>query len=338
MEVKEKNLFLKKNDTLFHYSCDMLIIGFALLIYGIYLNGINALWQALVCMSVSVISEYLCFHIFLKKQTLGDLSALSMGLITSLLLPACAPLWLGALAVLFSNVVIKLTFGGTRYAPFVPVCAGVCFVGICFPEYMFTYASNQSIGLFSTDEAFTAGTTLLEIVSSGKSISLNTFGRIAVFSGTYPGAIGTTSLFMMLAAALYLFVRRPKRLYATLGFIGAGIAFSVLFPFVSSSLLTSAVLEIASGSFLFTAILLVNDPVTSPKEPNKAMVYGAVAGIICMLLRRFAKIPDTDVFSVLFINALWPAVVRNDFHFAKKVKIPQKKKQVKTSKEVPEIE
>lgn len=325
MEGKEKNTFLKTNDTLFHYSSDMLIIGAALLLCGIYINGINALFHAAVSMASSVICEYICFHVFLKKQTLGDLSALSMGLIISLLLPAAAPLWLSVIASSFAILVIKLPFGGARYSPFVPAAAGVCFVSLCFPEHMFTYAAQQSVGLFSFEEGFQAGTTLLDILSSGKSVSLNTFGRIALFSGTYPGAIGTTSLLMMVAAVCYLFVRRPGRLYSTVGFIGACIAFSVLFPRVSSSLVSSAVLELSAGSLLFVSVLLINDPVTSPKEPDKALIYGAAAGVICMLLRHFAKIEDTACFAVLLINALWPALVRKDFHIVKQKKIPQKK-------------
>ena len=329
MQGKEKNTFLKTNDTLFHYSSDMLIIGTALLLCGTYLNGVNALLHALVCITVSVLSEYVCFHIFLKKQTLGDLSAVSTGLIISLLLPAAAPLWLSAMASAFSVFAVKLPFGGARYSPFVPAAAGVCFVSLSFPQYMFTYAAEQSMGLFSTEDGFVAGTTLLDILSSGKSVSLNTFGRIALLSGSYPGAIGTTSVLMMAAAMLYLFVRRPGRLYSTFGFIGACIAFSVLFPRVGSSLLSSAVLELSAGSLLFTAVLLINDPVTSPREPDKALIYGAAAGVICMLLRHFAKIEDTACFSVLLINALWPAVVRKDFRTVRQKKIPSKNRRVK---------
>lgn len=328
MQSKEKNSFFKTEDTLFHYSSDMLIMGTALLLCGIYINGINALQHALVCMAVSVLSEYICFHIFLKKQTLGDLSALSMGLIISLLVPAAAPLWLSAMAAAFSIFAVKLPFGGARYSPFVPAAAGICFVSLCFPELMFTYAAEQSRGLLSTEEGFVAGTTLLDILASGKSVSLNTFGRIALFSGTYPGAIGTTSLLMMLGAVCYLFVRRPGRLYSTFGFIGACIAFSVLFPRVNSSLVSSAVLELSAGSLLFTSVFLINDPVTSPKSPDKALIYGAAAGVICMLLRHFAKIEDTACFSVLLINAVWPAVVRHDFHTVREKKIPPMKKEV----------
>lgn len=303
----------KNNDALFQYSCDVIILESVLLIYGIYQNGINAFWHALVCCAVSVLSEYVCFGVFMKKQTLRDLSAVSCALTISLLLPACAPLWVGAAASLFSFFVIKLTFGSAKSVPFVPACAGICFVSMCFPEYMSVFASAQSKGLFCTDEAFVSGTTLLDILSSGKSIDLNVFGRLSLLSGSYPGAIGTTSVLLLFSAMIYLFVRRPKRLYATVGFITSAIVFCVLFPRTNSSVISSAILEISAGSFLFTAVLLINEPVTSPKEPNKALIYGAVAGVICMLLRRYAKIYDTDVFSVLLINAIWPAIVREDF-------------------------
>lgn len=324
MPKEEKTPFFKTDDSLFKYSSDMLIIGTAMLICGVYLNGITALYQAAVCCAVAVLSEYVSFKLVLKKNTLGNLSSLCTGLIISLMLPACAPLWLGAMASAFAVIAAKLPFGGARYAPFVPACAGVCFVSLCFPEYMFTYASSASYGLFCTDEAFTAGTSLLSLLSAGKSVSLNMFGRISLLSGTYPGAIGTTSMLVMLAAVIYLLIRRPKRLFATCGYVLACAVFAIIFPRVNSGVFSSAVLELSAGSLMFTAIMLVNDPVTSPKDSKQAVLYGALSGIICMLLRRYAKIEDPSCFGILIINALWPVLVREE-----KVNAPKKTKRKK---------
>lgn len=306
MHTKEKPTFFKKDDSLFRYNCDMLVIGCALLLAGIHLNGINALYQTIVCCVSTVLSEYVAFKLVTKTNTLGDLHAFTLGLMISLLLPACAPLWLGALSGIFAVIAVKLPFGGARGTPFVPVCAAVCFVGLCFPQYMYTYASSASTGLFATQEGFAAGTTLLDLLASGKSVSLNTFGRIAVLSGSYPGAVGTTSMLMMLAVMLYLLIRRPKRLYASVGFVCACTAIAMLFPRVNSGIFSSAALELSAGSLMFVALLLVNDPVTSPKKPEKAVLYGALAGIICMLLRHVSKMEDTASFAVLLTNALWP--------------------------------
>lgn len=329
LQKEEKAPFFNTKDTLFQYSADMLIIGTALLSAGIYLNGVNALFHALISCMSAVLCEYICFTLFLKKQTLGDLSALSMGLLIALTLPASAPLWLSAVASAFAVIAVKLPFGGARYAPFVPACAGICFISLCFPQYMFTYAAESSAGLFVTDKAFVSGTTLLDLLSAGKSVSLNTFGRIALFSGTYPGAIGTTSVLMMIASALYLFVRRPKRLYSFIGFICAVTVVALLFPRVNSGLLSSVVLELSAGSLLFTALMFIPDPVTSPKDANAALIYGAAAGFIAMLLRFFAKVEDPVFFSVLIINALWPVFVREK---SKNEKSGKRKPLIKTVK------
>lgn len=312
MIEKERTPFFQTDDNIFRQSSDMLAAGFALLLVGTYINGITAVLHTVICCASAVLCELLGFKLVLKKNTLGDLNALATGLLISLLLPSCAPLWLGAMASAFAVLAVKLPFGGAKSVPFVPVCAGICFAALCFPEQMFTYASAASRGMFASNEAFVSGTTLIDLLNSGKSITLNVFGRIALLSGTYPGAIGTTAMLIMPAVALYILIRDPKRLLVSAGYILSCAIFAMIFPRVNSGALSSAVLELSAGSLMFTALLLVNDPVTSPKGNCYRLLYGVLAGIICMLLRRFAKMEDPCCLGVIIVNALWPAIVRQE--------------------------
>lgn len=314
MQTKEKVPFLRTKDPLFSHNCDMLVIALSLLVIGTFLNGVMAVYQSVICALTSVVCEYVASKLVLKDNPLGDLSALSTGLVISLFLPACAPFWLGITACAFAIIVAKFPFGGKTNTPFVPAACGICFVSLCFPQETFTYAS-QSYGMsavFSTSDGFAQGTTLLDMLSSGTSFEMNLFGKSAVLSGYLPGAIGTTSMLAVIGVFFYILLRKPTRILSSAGYIVACAAFAAIFPRITATAIESAILEISAGSLALTALIFINDPATSPEKPIHAVLYGIGAGIICMLLRRYAKISDPSCFSVMIINAVYPVFIHRN--------------------------
>lgn len=308
LQQENKTAFFKTSDPLFSYSVDTLLMGLGLLVMGVYLNGISAFYHAAVGVLSAVICEYLSFKLVMKKNTLGNMSAFSVGLLIALSMSAASPLWVTAAGSAFAVLVAKLPFGGTRNAPFVPAAAGVCFVQLCFPQYVFSYPafSGGLHPVFNNAEGFVKGTSLIDLLESGKAVSLNIFNDTSLLSGKYPGAIGTTCMLAMLGILFYQLIRRPRRLYSSLGYIACCAVFALVFPRVNSGRLSSLVMELSAGSLIFVALLVLNDPVTTPKRPLYAVIYGAAAGAVCMLLRYFGTINEPAFFSVLLINAFWP--------------------------------
>lgn len=330
MTENQKVSFLKKDDPLYSYSADILIIGFSLLLAGVYFNGIAAAYHAAVCIASAVISEYAGFKLVLKENRLGDLSAAATGLLISLCMPACAPLWVGCFACLFAILAAKLPFGGARSAPFVPAAAGICFVQLCFGGYMSVYpaVSGGLRHILSDSPDFVSGVGVNELLLSGKAVSGNLFGYLALLSGSYPGAIGTTCMLALLGAAAYLMIRRPTGVFTSAGYILSCAVFALMFPRVNSGRISSLFMELCAGSLVFTALLIVSDPVTAPQKPKKALLYGAAAGLICMIIRRFGKISDPPLFSVLIINAVSPLLFPDKTASARR-KRPMKKPRAK---------
>ncbi|MBR6567192.1 MAG: RnfABCDGE type electron transport complex subunit D [Clostridia bacterium] len=303
--VKESFSF---RNPIFRYNADIFTVCLALSAAGIYHWGIYALWQLLICSLTAVISEAVAFRAVLKKNTAGDLSALTTGMIIALLLPVSAPFYVGISASAFAILVAKLPFGDVRNTPFLPSAAGFCFAAMMFTDAVFTYPAAGSEFAFFGSEAFVKGATLFDMLSKGNSLSLNVFGRVSLLSGDYPGAIGTTSMLLLLGGFGYMAVRHPKRLFASAGYILAAAVFAFLFPRVNSGRLSSVISELCAGGLIFTALLLITDPVCSPRKPDRAFFYGLMGGTVCMLLRYFSKTPDAACFSILITNALWPAL------------------------------
>ncbi len=292
----------------FRYNADILAVCLTLSAIGVYLNGIYALWQILICGLTAVLSELISFRLVLKKNTVGDLSALTTGMLIGLMLPVSAPFYVGICSSLFAILVAKLPFGDVRNTPFVPAAAGICFGAMMFTDAVFTYPEKGADFAFFGSESFSKGETIFDMLSKGNSISLNIFGRTELLSGAYPGAIGTTSILTLAGVFVFLCLRHPKRMLSCLGCFSAVTIFAVLFPRVNSGIISSVISELCAGSLIFTAMLLVTDPVTSPRRSSGAFIYGAVTGAVCMLLRYFSKTPDPSCFSVLIVNALWPVL------------------------------
>lgn len=316
LQTQKKEPFLALGTPSFKHNSDLCLISAFLLAASFFQNGVLVLLQAAVCVSVACLCEYFSFRFILgAKKPLSDLSAVKTGLLIALLLPASAPLYVGASAACFASLVCKLPFGSEKNAPFVPCAAAVCFASLCFPQHVFAYptqAQQLSSLAFSDSEGFVKGTSLLDMLNSGTLLRLNAFSVTALLSGSYPGAAGTTCVLVLIAAAVFLALRRTKTLAISAGFLLACAVFAFLFPRGLSVRLTCVVMELCAGSLLFTALLVASDPSTAPESAPKMLIYGAAAGIICMLLRSFFKSIDAPCLAVMIVNAVSPVFLKRE--------------------------
>lgn len=296
MVTSEKSLQLINKKDYVSFNTDTLLLSAGLLAVSFFINGYSALYTAGICLLSGIISEYVCFTLILKKKSFGDLSAIASSLLVATLLPATAPLYIGALASAFAVCIAKFPFGDGRNAPFVPAAVGFCFVAMLFPGEVFTYTADTA-----------NNTVLLDMLISGNGVRLNLFGIFRLLTGSYTGAIGTAVPGALIGVLLYRLVRNPKSLLPSLGFIASSVIFICLFPRLNTDLLTCIVCELCAGSLLFTALMLINDPVTAPSKPLRAIIYGFIGGTLSMLLRYFGNVYDGSVFAVLIMNCLWPA-------------------------------
>ena len=83
-------------------------------------------------------------------------------------------------------------------------------------------------------------------------------------------------------------------------------AFASVFPRVLTGRKSSILMEISAGLLLFAGIILLPDEVTAPKGKISRLLYGAVGGIICMIIRHFGAFEEGACYAVLIMNALSP--------------------------------
>lgn len=317
-----------------NYMADMLIMSTAPAAISIYYYGWRAVLLIALSAATAVICEYIACKVTKKENSFSDFSALFTGVIIALMLPASVPLWMPVVGSAFAILVAKLPFGSTGRTPFVPAAAGLAFLIICWPAAMFKFPAPGAEVLAASDPMFVAETSLAGMLKTGNSLSPDWFNYFDVFVGMIPGAIGTTSMLVCAALAIYLFIRYPDRWISSAGFVAVCAFCAVVFPRVMSGRKMSLVMELASGMLLFCAIFLITDPATQPASLISKLLYGMSAGALCMLIRYVGPYEDGSVFAVLLIDAIWPAIdpfiekhlTSSDKNKKEKAKTPNSKK------------
>lgn len=263
------------------YDAVMLLALLPAEIFGVLHFGPRVLLHLLICVVTCTLTEFTIEAFRDKPLTVADGSAMVTGELLALMLPANAPLWLGALGGLFAVGVIKMPFGGLGKNRLNPALSGYCFLFLAFPKYMKDY----SFGSYGSR-------TLLGQLLSGQTVD-----PYPMLWGNTNGSIGTVSAAMLLLGAVLLlaFGIIHLRIPAAIGisflitlFLGAGKGFDQLY-FTTQFL---------GGGLILGAFFVATDCVTSPITRKGQIWYGVLIGVMTAAL-RLAGIEEGMVYAIL---------------------------------------
>ena len=269
---------------------DVIIALLPATVAGFLIFGLKALSVVMMCIAVSVLSEFIFNKIVKKEDTTSDLSAVVTGLLLGLNLPADTPLWQAAVGSIFAIVVVKCIFGGIGCNLVNPAITARVFMLIAF-----TSLAKPS---FPVDSVATA--TPLVDLSAGKTPDM-----LELFLGNIGGAIGETSKLALLIGGIYLICRKVISPVMPLSYIGTVFVFTFL---VKDFSLTAALYQILSGGLFIGAFFMATDYVTSPSTDKGRLIFGIGAGVITVLIRVWGAYPEGVSFAILFMNILNPYV------------------------------
>lgn len=270
-------------------------------VLAVIFYGSRALGVIAVGVLSAVFSDLIFSAILKKNFLLRDLSNVFIGAAIALMMPAGVPLYVPAVASVFAVIAVKIPFGGSLRAPFVPAAAGFAFASVCFKEQIFDYSYNSADKLLGERS-------LGALLSQGNAVYLDTINTFDILSGNVAGPMGTGCGLLMLACLVFLAFRRKEALFSTGGFIAACALYAAVLPRVNADAFTSIVLELSAGSLLFAAVFLVTDYATLPQKRLTRVIYGAVCGIFCMLMRTVGTYEETACFAVLLANGFSPVI------------------------------
>lgn len=254
-------------------------------------------WRSLmligVCILSCVVLEYICRKVMKRKNTTGDLSAVVTGLLLALNLPPGLNPLMAVFGCIVAIVVVKQMFGGIGNNFVNPAITARIVLLVSFPVPMTTW--EKPFEWLNTADSVT-GATPLALAAQGESTSY-----MDLFLGNTGGCIGETCVLALLIGGIYLVARRVISPIIPLSFIGT--------VFILSFLLGGdPVFHIMSGGVMLGAIFMATDYTTSPMNPLGKLIFGIGCGIITVLIRLYANLPEGVSYSIILMNILTPHI------------------------------
>jgi Na+-transporting NADH:ubiquinone oxidoreductase subunit B len=228
------------------------------------------------------------------------------GILIPLVLPINTPLWMTALAVVFSVIIAKEAFGGTGMNIWNPALVARAFLFFAYPAQMSGDSVWVSIGNEQVVDGF-SGATPLGMALNG----VFDYNIWDAFWGFIPGSIGETSTFAILIGAAILIITGigswKIMLATTLGGVVTGLlmnAFAVneymAMPFWHHLIL---------GGFAFGAVFMATDPVSAAQTNKGKWIYGFLIGVVAIVIRVLnPAYPEGMMLAILLMNTFAPLI------------------------------
>ena len=110
-------------------------------------------------------------------------------------------------------------------------------------------------------------------------------------------------------------IKRQVRILWLKRSVAAAACYAALFPRLLTGAEISVKYELLSGSLLFCACFMAADPCTTPRTSIGKCLYGALAGILLMLLRNYGAYEQGGCFAILLMGAVGPLLDRAVLYF-----------------------
>lgn len=222
----------------------------------------------------------------------------------ALILPATIPLWQAALGITFGVVVAKEIFGGTGRNFLNPALAGRAFLFFAYP----TEISGDTV--WTAVDSFSGATMLSQAASGGLD-----YNNIALwtqaFYGFIQGSVGEVSTLAIAIGGLLIIYLRIASWRIVAGVFAGTIFFASLLNMVGSD--TNAMFampwfwHVVIGGWAIGAFFMATDPVSASFTNRGKFWYGALIGIMVVLIRVVnPAFPEGMMLAILFANLFAP--------------------------------
>ena len=243
-------------------------------------------------------------------------------LVTSLLfplvLPPTIPLWQVALGITFGVVIGKEIFGGVGMNVLNPALTARAFLYFAYP------AQISGDKVWTAVDGYSGATALAVIKDSGLSsiapsglLDWNlTDGKLSwleSFIGIEPGSMGETSALFCIFGAAVLILTGVGSWRTMAGILVGAALCSLGLNAIGSETNPAFALpfhwHLVIGGLAFGTVFMATDPVSSPFTHTGKWVYGALIGVLVILMRVVnPAYPETVMLVILLMNVFAPLI------------------------------
>ena len=229
-------------------------------------------------------------------------------LVTSLLfamiLPPNIPWWQVVLGTSFGVVIGKEVFGGIGMNILNPALTGRAFLYFAYPADI----SGDSVWVAA--DGVSRATALSEFADPAIALSTS---MMDAFIGLMPGSMGETSALACLIGAVILIVSGIGSwrimLSVFLGMAGLSLLFNLIGSDYNPMFQMNPIQHLVLGGFAFGMVFMATDPVTSPMTIPGQYYYGALIGLLAVLIRVVnPAYPEGIMLAILFGNICSPII------------------------------
>jgi electron transport complex protein RnfD len=286
-------------------------------LFAVYSFGLSALLVLLTTVAASVLTEHYLCKISKKETTITDWSAVITGLLLGLTLPPNFPLWMAFVGGVIAIALGKFAFGGLGYNVFNPALVGRVVLQAAFPVAITTWSPALLVSRFTevSGALFTLPFMTPEVdgMSGATPLSAFKFDQITTNSqdlalGLVSGSLGETCAVLILLGGAYLVYRNMMNWRIPISILFTVFLLSGILYLSNSEVYPSPMFMIWSGGLMLGAVFMATDLVASPLTPLGVWVYGAVIGLLIVVIRIWGGQPEGVMYAILLGNALSPQI------------------------------
>jgi len=295
--------------------------------YAVYAFGISVLALLVVATLACLVTEALFCWLSDRPSSLGDWSVAITGILLALTLPPGFPLWMAAVAGFIGVALGKALFGGLGYNVMNPALVGRAFVQAAFPVAITTWTPPFAADRFfefipSTltlpfmqppDTSQWTQQVAVDAFSGATPLALQKFQHVStdtmdLLTGAIAGSAGETSALLILICGAYLALRRMMDWRIPSAVLSAAALTSLPFWLLDPSRYPDPLFVLLSGGLMLGAVFMASDMVASPVTPLGVWIYGAVIGVLTVVIRLFGGLTEGVMYAILLGNALSPLI------------------------------
>jgi len=226
----------------------------------------------------------------------------------SLIVPATIPLWQVALGISFGVVIGKEIFGGTGKNFLNPALTGRAFLFFAYP------GAISGDFVWTAVDGFSGATTLgIAAVNGMEGIAASGMTWTMAFLGNMQGSVGETSTLMIFISGIILLVSKIASWRIMAGVMIGMVLMSMLFNAIGSDSNPMFAMpwywHMVVGGFAFGMVFMATDPVSASMTDTGKWVFGALIGVMCVLIRVVnPAFPEGMMLAILFANLFAPII------------------------------